>query len=323
MNPETKYAWVLQGGGFKGAYQLGVIRALLEAGVNPSYVAGISVGALNGSLVAQGKYDLLESLWERVIHNGYGEIWQSWLIKEVNGSLKLKIGGLLEILVKGKLKTLQGLGDVDPLRARLQESVRLADFQLPFRCGLASLTDGQYYAISPEDCPDTDTLVESILASATMPIIWKPQLGINTRQGDLTQLVDGGLQASNPLSETIDFINQQPEGETWKIIIIQCSGDAVEPNPIPYNLLGTIPRVLDMFLYKIHQADMKLFHLINQMVLDSGQDRVGRYRFIDHIVIKPGFIGSTLDSRPEMLRFRMNQGYKDGRKALQTTFTLS
>ncbi|HMS81607.1 MAG TPA: patatin-like phospholipase family protein, partial [Burkholderiaceae bacterium] len=40
-------ALVLQGGGALGAYQGGVVEALAEAGVEPNWVAGISIGALN------------------------------------------------------------------------------------------------------------------------------------------------------------------------------------------------------------------------------------------------------------------------------------
>ena len=43
---------VLSGGGAKGAYQAGVLRALTEEGVVATHVAGASIGALNGALVA-------------------------------------------------------------------------------------------------------------------------------------------------------------------------------------------------------------------------------------------------------------------------------
>jgi NTE family protein len=43
---------VLQGGGALGAYQVGVVEALLEAGIEPDWVIGTSIGAINGALVA-------------------------------------------------------------------------------------------------------------------------------------------------------------------------------------------------------------------------------------------------------------------------------
>lgn len=60
---------VLPGGGAKGAYQLGALRALHEFGVDRrvSVVAGTSIGALNGALFVQDDLDQGEALW-RSIH---------------------------------------------------------------------------------------------------------------------------------------------------------------------------------------------------------------------------------------------------------------
>ncbi len=43
---------VLQGGGALGAYQLGVYAAMQEAGAEPDWVIGTSIGALNGAIIA-------------------------------------------------------------------------------------------------------------------------------------------------------------------------------------------------------------------------------------------------------------------------------
>ena len=50
-----EYGLVFDGGGARGAYQIGAWRALSEAGVKISAVAGTSVGALNGALCLYGK----------------------------------------------------------------------------------------------------------------------------------------------------------------------------------------------------------------------------------------------------------------------------
>ena len=59
---------VLSGGGAKGAYQAGVLRALTEEGVVATHVAGASIGALNGALVAaaptqQAAVEHLQKVW--------------------------------------------------------------------------------------------------------------------------------------------------------------------------------------------------------------------------------------------------------------------
>src|SRR6516165_2751633 len=43
---------VFQGGGALGAYQAGVYQALHEAGIEPDWIIGTSIGAINGSLAA-------------------------------------------------------------------------------------------------------------------------------------------------------------------------------------------------------------------------------------------------------------------------------
>ena len=53
LPPETKQVvLVLQGGGALGAYQAGVYQALHEAGIEPDWVIGTSIGAINASLIA-------------------------------------------------------------------------------------------------------------------------------------------------------------------------------------------------------------------------------------------------------------------------------
>jgi NTE family protein len=47
-----RIALVLQGGGALGAYQAGVYQALQEAGLEPDWVSGVSIGAINGAIIA-------------------------------------------------------------------------------------------------------------------------------------------------------------------------------------------------------------------------------------------------------------------------------
>ena len=63
---------VLQGGGALGAYQAGVYQALHEAGIEPDWVIGTSIGAINGALIAgntaEHRLDRLREFWKRVEH---------------------------------------------------------------------------------------------------------------------------------------------------------------------------------------------------------------------------------------------------------------
>src|SRR6516165_1019189 len=61
---------VLQGGGALGAYQAGVYQALHEAGIEPDWIIGTSIGAINASLIAGNeparRLDALRDFWSRV-----------------------------------------------------------------------------------------------------------------------------------------------------------------------------------------------------------------------------------------------------------------
>lgn len=57
---------VLEGGGAKGAFHAGAVKALIERGYAFDGVAGASIGALNGAMIAQGDFDKCYKLWENI-----------------------------------------------------------------------------------------------------------------------------------------------------------------------------------------------------------------------------------------------------------------
>jgi NTE family protein len=67
---------VLQGGGALGAYQVGVYQALHEAGIEPDWVIGTSIGAINAALIAGNpvgdRFGRLREFWKRVEHDAAG-----------------------------------------------------------------------------------------------------------------------------------------------------------------------------------------------------------------------------------------------------------
>ena len=56
LDINKEYGLVLEGGGAKGAYQIGAWKALKEAGIRIKGIAGTSVGALNGALIAMDEF---------------------------------------------------------------------------------------------------------------------------------------------------------------------------------------------------------------------------------------------------------------------------
>ena len=57
------YGLALEGGGAKGAYHIGAMKAIKECGFKIDTVVGTSIGAFNGTVYAQGDLDKLYDLW--------------------------------------------------------------------------------------------------------------------------------------------------------------------------------------------------------------------------------------------------------------------
>jgi len=60
---KEEFGLVLEGGGAKGSYEIGACKALEEMDIKITAVAGTSVGALNGAMVAQHEIDKAYQLW--------------------------------------------------------------------------------------------------------------------------------------------------------------------------------------------------------------------------------------------------------------------
>ena len=73
---------VFQGGGALGAYQAGVYQALHEAGIEPDWIIGTSIGAINAGLIAGNEHPnrlpRLEEFWRRVADRSFWHAWSGW-----------------------------------------------------------------------------------------------------------------------------------------------------------------------------------------------------------------------------------------------------
>jgi predicted acylesterase/phospholipase RssA len=73
---------VLQGGGALGAYQVGVYRALHEAGIKLDWIIGTSIGAINAALIAgntpERRIDALQEFWRRMRSDRVSHYLPAW-----------------------------------------------------------------------------------------------------------------------------------------------------------------------------------------------------------------------------------------------------
>jgi NTE family protein len=73
---------VFQGGGALGAYQAGVYEALHQGGIEPDWIIGTSIGAINASLIAgnevQNRLPRLKEFWDRMMDKAPWHAWPAW-----------------------------------------------------------------------------------------------------------------------------------------------------------------------------------------------------------------------------------------------------
>ena len=86
---------VLQGGGALGAYQAGVYQALLEGGIEPNWVIGTSIGAINGALIAgnlpEKRLPRLREFWNGVAREtSFDQLWPASMFGNTLARARLK-----------------------------------------------------------------------------------------------------------------------------------------------------------------------------------------------------------------------------------------
>lgn len=122
---KTKFALVLSGGGFNGAFQVGALKYIsqhwkqitgLDTPMKFDIISGVSAGAINGALVAMNELPLLHNLWiHQIAKNGASEIYTSPFIDTDSTSNKLKFKLDLQDLIRRlniKIDLNIGLGDI-------------------------------------------------------------------------------------------------------------------------------------------------------------------------------------------------------------------
>jgi NTE family protein len=204
---------VLQGGGALGAYQCGVYQALHEAGVEPNWVIGTSIGAINGSLIAGNavseRLPKLREFWRRMERNpdwGAGLSWPA--LSDAQSYWMTLLAGIPSFFEPNPLAffgTHVPLGADDagfystaPLQRTLEE---LVEFSLTSRCS-PRLTVGAAHVRTSEmryfDSRNTELAVSHVMASGALPPAF-PAVRIN---GELYW--DGGILSNTPAEAIFD-----------------------------------------------------------------------------------------------------------------------
>jgi NTE family protein len=204
---------VLQGGGALGSYQAGVYQALHEASIEPDWIIGTSIGAINASLIAgnepENRLARLEEFWKRMeqkavfsFHDAFPSFndklsYWATITHGIAGFFRPNpLAHAGDAYVLGPERA--GYYTTTPLQQTLEE---LVDFDLVNRCkprltvGAAHVRTSQMRYFDSRDCAIS---VKHVMASGALP----PAFPAVRIEGELYW--DGGILSNTPTEAVFD-----------------------------------------------------------------------------------------------------------------------
>lgn len=191
------YGLVLEGGGAKGSYHMGVYKALIESGVEIKGVVGTSIGALNGAMIVQNDCDRCYELWNEITYSMVVDVDDD----EIDKIMQLKLSKEDLSFLKEKIKSLlttKGF-DITPLKKLLDEYVdeeKIRKSGMDFGMVTIDLSPFKPLYMFLEDIPKGE-LKKYLMASAYLPFFKAERLG-----GKL--YLDGGFYDNLPFKMLMD-----------------------------------------------------------------------------------------------------------------------
>ena len=304
----TNLAIVLSGGGAKGAFQVGVLDALItEKRVSFDIAVGTSTGAIQAAAVAQDDIPRLVQFWKDI---------------RKSDDIYRKRGGTFLSILTGQ----PSLYSVAPLKALLRQTIdeqKIRSTGKKLRIALVNLTNGELRLVGE----NASNLAEWVYASCAMPFVFPPQDSRDAHGND-EQWVDGGVRDVTPLDAAL---KERPQA----VLVVRASAPPSPRSPKKYGGLVSIGlRAVDIQSNEVSNNDLKNVSLINQLLAardrqrldlrglnltDSQIDKVMRpfestiahYNLVPVKVIEPHRnLYETLEFKPQLIEEAMNMGRK-------------
>jgi predicted acylesterase/phospholipase RssA len=249
----NRRALVLSGGGARGAYQAGIIQAMVNArGIKDGQilapyglVCGTSIGALNAYIVATGQYNTLREMWWNVGNQNVVRLKRQYRdITDPNSGVGNRIAQAIGLAL-GVKSDAKGVLDASRVRDWLARNIdttlpvlmpviwtvtNLSEQQPEFFYRVPqALTQAEHdlavQAIRETVGPRTavreatpDLLIDSLQASASIPLAFDPAV-LPAPGGGVAQYVDGGVTANTPIgvarafAANVDVVLMDPQFE--------------------------------------------------------------------------------------------------------------
>jgi NTE family protein len=255
-------------------------------------IAGVSVGALNGTLLAMEKYQRLEEIWRTIssdqVYTGGMNVWS--IIKLIFGA-----------------KSIYGN---KPLWELLDREIDPDEVKTDLRIGVVSLRTGEYVRFIPSD----PGFKKAVLASTAIPLIWAP-VDISPSRQDM---VDGGVRNVSPLGDVLD-------ADPDEVVVINCNPRKPPTSDKPLkNALDIGKLALEVALNEIFTTDVREFTRINRNVEEAAAQGVtlhnetGKpFKYYKCAIIEPDEpLGDTLDFSRAVIQRRMEAGWEKAKEVL-------
>ncbi|MGH8980306.1 MAG: patatin-like phospholipase family protein, partial [Acidimicrobiales bacterium] len=240
-------AFVLAGGGNRGAVQVGMLAELVDRGIRADRVYGASVGAVNGAAYSGDPTPAgithLEAIWRSLSGDtifprarGHGP----WTFFQQRSAVHPNSG--LRDLLEGGLRF-----------------DRLQDSEIPFEVVATSLQDGK------ERWLTEGPAIEAVLASAAIPAIFPP-----VAIGD-DLLIDGGIVDNVPISRAIEH------GAT-RVYVLLCGPRHYRPRPARRPAEAVLTGFFIAVQARFEREITRLPPGVELIVFSGGGDPAGAYR---------------------------------------------
>lgn len=276
-------ALVLSGGGAKGAFQVGALEMLREAGFTFDTISGMSVGSLNGAMLASDQLDTLIQIWHDIttekVYRKHSLVSLAWQY------LSYKIGTAEPPVSRYHNEPLQQLMEHYLLGKKVTR---------PFHFGYVKLESGVFVKATIRrtgghtiDRAD----LKRLLASTAIPVYFNPSYIVDST------CVDGGLRNMSPIAEVLPY---KPD----RLVLIPTKPVDVDPEgKKARDILEIALRSISIILDEVFEEDIERFLDINRLVRQAEAEGITLtrkdgtpYKYVEPIIVAPKEpLGDELD----------------------------
>ncbi len=186
------YGVALEGGGARGAYHIGAIKALIENGYKISAVVGTSIGALNAAIVAQGDFDKLYKYWINITSTDLFDINAEDVSKLVNRKVDMSlIKKIAEYVKEATINKGIDTTKYKEIIDALIDEKKLRKSKVDYGLVTVSLTDRKPLELYKEDIQE-GMISSYIMASSYLPVFKSEKIQDKV-------FIDGGFYNNCPI----------------------------------------------------------------------------------------------------------------------------